>query len=131
FFTRRVKQFRTGWRDLGSTLGGGRGGPQSTAARLDDRYAARGTLALVRDVPQLGAAIITILLIVAAITVASRTGSDGSAGEALDLPAVSGPGAQANGPLKGDTIADYIAGARADLTALVQQSPKEQTYAIA
>ena len=108
----------------------GEGGPKRALDRLDKRYAGRGALALVRDVPQIGIAALTVLLIVAAITIAARSGDDSSAG-GLDLPAVSGPNGLTVGPVKGDTIADYLADARAELTSIAQQTPREQTYAIA
>jgi hypothetical protein len=99
---------------------------------LDRRYARRGALALVRDVPQIGVAALTLLLVVAAVFIASRSGSSTptDAGPALDLPAVSGPRGFTVGPIAG-SVADYLAGARADLLAHASQAPTEQTFAIA
>ena len=127
-----VHRFRRGVRDVGPTIVRGGGGPRRMTARLDQRYARRGALALVRDVPQVGLAAITLLLIAAAVTVAARTGdsSDDTAG-GLDLPAVSGAAAQTVGPFVGEFISGYLTDSRADLFARAQQSPKEQTFAIA
>ncbi|MDX6286786.1 MAG: hypothetical protein QOG53_2271 [Frankiales bacterium] len=126
-----VERIQRGMRDLGPTVDRGRGGPRATSQRLDGRYARRGALALVRDVPQVGLAALTLLLVVAAVTVAARSGSptnNDSGG--LDLPTVSGVSALTVGPIAGG-VADYLAGARADLLARAQQAPHDPTFAIA
>jgi hypothetical protein len=129
-----VERVRSATRDLRPTVAGG-GGPFTVARRLDQRYARRGALALIRDVPQVGAAMLTVLLVVAAVLVAARSGSNDSPGASgsVDLPAVNGLSGLTVGPVSGDTrpVAEYLADARNRLAAVAQETPHERIFAIA
>jgi hypothetical protein len=128
-----IDRVRAGLRDFRPTIAAGSGGPRKTLGRVDERYARRGVLGLVREVPQLGAAGLFFLLLVAAITVLVRnssTGTDQTVG-LPELDTVTGPRAVTIGPIAGDVVRVYLDSARAHLATRARQTPHAKTYAIA
>ncbi|MCU1592506.1 MAG: hypothetical protein JWP11_3762 [Frankiales bacterium] len=101
--------------------------PSRTAPlrRLDDRFAARGPLALVRDVPQLGFLLVAAVFLAGSGVALERSGSSnragtGKAGADLTIPTTLGPA-------PGTSVAAYIAATRKRAVILSQSSP-DQLY---
>ncbi|MFL6238422.1 MAG: hypothetical protein ACJ735_02860 [Actinomycetes bacterium] len=126
---RVVGHVRHGLRDARAIVSGA-GGPGPTLRRLDQRFARRGVLGLVRDVPQAGAVALTLLLTVAAVTTAARIGGPSTDTAAPDLPAVTSS-ISTVGPLPNEEIASYLNAAQAALGQQSSQAPGEKVYAIA
>jgi hypothetical protein len=124
------RRIRRAGQVLRAGLDRGRGGPVATLGRLDDRFASRGALALVRDVPQVGVAGLAALLVVASIVTAVRLSrpSDDTGGP--DLPTVGGAHIATVGPLPGETISSYLTAAQAALTQQAAESPQQVAYAL-
>lgn len=97
---------------------------------LDNRFARYGLLGLVRDVPQVGAVGLALLLSIAAITTGVRIGGNNKDNTAPDLPAVL-PTIATVGPFPNEDVASYLAAAQASLMQAAAQSPSQQLYAIA
>jgi hypothetical protein len=115
---------------LRASLDGGRGGPAATLRRVDDRFAQRGVLGLVRDVPQAGMVALAALLTAAGIVTAVRLGGTSSADSgSADLPAVTSNIATV-GPFPNEPVSSYISAAQASLGQQFSESPRQQTYAI-
>jgi hypothetical protein len=101
--------------------------------RVDDRWTRRGPLALVREVPQLGAVLVALLVLGGAITVKSRThptpaGANGgpSAAATPDLTADDG----SLGPHLGDKVPLYLSAARDRLNRLAVGQPDGVVIAV-
>jgi hypothetical protein len=93
--------------------------PTAPLRRLDDRFAAHGPLALLRDVPQLG------LLLVAAVFLAGSGVAlerSGSKSRAVQTQAAS-VAPTTLGPAPGTSIAAYIAATRKRAVAVSKMSP--------
>ena len=110
-------------------------GPLPVIVRLrlwDDRYARRGALATLREVPQLGAVAIGILLLANGVTVRSRSGPEA---ERANPPGAS-PGTSVApedgtlGPDLGEDVVSYISAARAKLTLLGAATPAGTAIAV-
>ena len=114
---------------LRATLDAGRswraGAPaQGFLRRLDDRYARRGPLAVVRDVPQIGLAVVAAVFLAGA-GVALARGGDG-AGRVVQT-------AQADavlGPEVGTVVSDYVERVRDRSVALSAQTPDDVHVAL-
>lgn len=81
--------------------------------RIDDRWTSRGPLALLREVPQLGALAIAGLVLASGVTVASRerdqrAPGNGATGEQVPGPKGDEDGRVAIGPQLGDSVAAYL-----------------------
>jgi hypothetical protein len=126
-----VSRLRRGTRAVRSSVSRGRGGPVQTMRRLDDAFASRGVLGLVRDVPQVGIVGLALLLSIASVVTAIRLGHHGEDNSALDLPTVGGTHIATVGPLPGETISSYLAAAQAAITQQAAESPTQATYAVA
>ena len=94
--------------------------------RLDDRWAAGGPLALLRDVPQLGAVVVAALVLAGAVTVNDR-GSDRARTEATE-------GTEDDdtrlGPEIGESPTTYIRDVHARLARLAPGQPDGTTVAV-
>jgi len=112
----------------GGATGGSR--PVRTLTRLDERFASRGILGLVRDVPQVGIAGLAMLLVVASIVSAVRLGRPADDSGGADLPTVGGAHIATVGPLPGETIPSYLTAAQVALTQQAAESPRQLTHAI-
>jgi len=96
--------------------------------RLDDRFARRGPLAMVRDIPQLGVLVVaTVILLGAGAAVAMTTPNAVRAREAAQA-ASSGP--VALGPEVGSDAAGYLAGARRRAVELSRRDPDGRFLAL-
>jgi hypothetical protein len=124
-----ARRLRRGAHGMRTSLDRGRGGPRATLERVDGRFARRGVLGLVHDVPQVGFVGIAAMLTVAAITTAVRISGPAEDTSAPDLPAVNNNIATV-GPLPGETIPSYLSAAQAGLLEQKSDSPGQQTYAI-
>lgn len=89
--------------------------------RLDDRYAGRGPLAVVRSAPALGVAVVLAVLLAGVGVVLARDGSAGGQGA---------PVRRVLGPDPGTRVADYVARARAQAAAYSQDRPQAQHEAL-
>jgi hypothetical protein len=104
--------------------------------RVDDRWTRRGPLALLREVPQLGAVLLTLLLLVGAVTIRLRPHHHGSRTEAGQQPDESAapdpddPGGGHLGPQLGDDVATYVAAARARLASAAAGAPDGTALAV-
>jgi hypothetical protein len=107
-----------------------RTGLADTLARLDQRFASRGVLALVRDVPQVGIAGLASLLVVASIVTTVRLSRPSEDNSGPDLPTVGGAHIATVGPLPGEAISSYLTAAQAALTQQAAESPRQLTYAL-
>jgi hypothetical protein len=121
---------RRGGQVLRAGLDRGRRGPGATLGRLDDRFARRGVLALVRDVPQVGIAGLAGLLVVASIVTAVRLSRPSADTSGPDLPTIGGAHIATVGPLPGETISSYLTAAQAALTQQAAESPQQVTNAL-
>jgi hypothetical protein len=107
-----------------------RAGAAATLARLDQRFASRGVLALVRDVPQVGIVGLAIVLVVASVVTAVRLSRPSEDNSSPDLPTVGGAHIATVGPLPGEAISSYLTAAQAALTQQAAESPRQLTYAL-
>ncbi|GAC1327186.1 MAG: hypothetical protein NVSMB13_13230 [Mycobacteriales bacterium] len=105
--------------------------------RLDERFAARGPLALVRDVPQLGLLAIAAIFLIAAATVVTRrtpprpANAAGPAAQPTGSPtAVTAVAAARVGPIDGTPVSGYLEAARTELARRVARDPAETAYAV-
>jgi hypothetical protein len=96
-------------------------GPSSPLRQLDDRYAARGPLALLRDVPQLGLLLIAAVFLAGAGVVLARSGGDQRGADARQQIEDSTP--TMLGPEVGASIDAYVAAARQRAVLVSQTSP--------
>jgi len=79
--------------------------------RVDDRWTQRGPLALVREVPQLGALVIAALVLASGVTVANRRppgGVSGGGRQAEQGPGENGDSRGQIGPQIGESVAAYV-----------------------
>ncbi|MCA1823690.1 MAG: hypothetical protein ABR520_04225 [Mycobacteriales bacterium] len=107
---------------------------RGTAARLGDvdrRYARRGPLAVLRDLPQAGAVVLALIFVAAAGTVLDRTGpaatTPSRSESAPPMPAV--PDGYV-GPRLGDNVHAYAVAATARLRERALGAPDEHMYAV-
>jgi hypothetical protein len=127
-----LHRIRGGVRGASATIDAGRGGPRATMARLDRRYASRGVLGLVGDVPQVGAIGLALLLVIASVVTAVRISRPSSGQDSgVDVPTVGGPRIATFGPFPGENIPAYISAAQSQLASLAATSPNEKIYALA
>ncbi|HEU0130128.1 MAG TPA: hypothetical protein VFQ85_03960 [Mycobacteriales bacterium] len=99
--------------------------------RVDDRWARKGPLALVRDVPQLGAVVVAALVLSGAVVVRSRThppaegrpGAEQTAGPAQ-------PDSTHLGPQLGDSVTQYLRAARDRLATYAPGQPDGVAVAV-
>jgi hypothetical protein len=99
--------------------------PDSPLRRLDKQFAARGPLALLRDVPQLGVLVVAAVFLAGSIAALERSGS-------THHPATLRQQADATipttlGPAPGTKVADYLAQTR-KRAQLVSESAPDKTY---
>ena len=102
--------------------------------RLDDRWTQRGPLALMREVPQLGALAIAALVLASGITAASRNNPANRPGaapgtEQSDLPA-NGDDRLQIGPQIGDSVDAYVQEARERVTSSATGEPDAGAVAV-
>jgi hypothetical protein len=126
-----VARVRRATRAMRSSVDRGRGGPAQTLRRLDQTFARRGVLGLVRDVPQVGFVGVLLLLTIAGVVTASRLGNHSEDNSGPDLPTVGGTHIATVGPLPGETISSYLGAAQAAITQQAAESPQQLTYAVA
>ncbi|MDQ1712918.1 MAG: hypothetical protein QOE45_2368 [Frankiaceae bacterium] len=100
--------------------------------RVDDRWTRRGPLALLRDVPQLGAVALAALVLGGAVTVASRTHPPPAAQGTQAPGATIDPGAEADhlGPQIGDKVPAYLRTSRAKLLQIGAGQPDGVVVAV-
>lgn len=103
--------------------------------RLDDRLATRGPLALLREVPQLGAVLIGMLVLVSAITVRARTDTteparQDTADDGSVEPSPDQPDDGTLGPAIGDAVAAYVATTKARLRRVAPAQPDGTVMAV-
>ncbi len=112
----------------------GRGGPAPFILRLrqvDDRYARHGALGLLREVPQLGALALALLLLAGGATVYVRgtrpaaTGDGGAGGPLSDTTL-----AVTIGPTIGERADAYVADSRSRLYQTAAGQPDGMSYAV-
>ena len=99
--------------------------------RIDDRYASGGPLALLRDVPQLGAVAIGALVLASGVTVASRTQprqEPPPAAQDLADPGLVSDGTL--GPDLGENVPAYLDATKARLRALAPGRPDGMVVAV-
>lgn len=96
--------------------------------RLDDRFARRGPLALLAEVPQAGLLLVALLLLTAGGTVLARGGGDAAAERPQPVAVPQGP--PVLGPDDGTRVADYVSSARADAARASQDSPETVRLAL-
>jgi hypothetical protein len=96
--------------------------------RLDDRFARRGPLALLAEVPQLGLLLVALLLLAGGGTVLARGGEDAAAER--PAPAAVLPGPPVLGPEIGAQITQYVSTARAAAAQASQERPQEEQLAL-
>lgn len=102
--------------------------PPGRLRRLDERYAGRGPLALVRDVPQLGLVVVGAVFLAGTVVVVSRESarareqSRQQLAVASSAPTPAAPSAAPSagpvvlGPAAGTPVADYLTSSAADLS---------------
>ncbi|MCW2605723.1 MAG: hypothetical protein JWO60_416 [Frankiales bacterium] len=89
--------------------------------RLDERYARRGPLGLVRDVPQVGLVVVAAVFLVGAGVALARNDDDGaSRGTAAQVREES----RVLGPAPGASVPDYVADAAAGAAKASQDRPE-------
>ena len=93
---------------------------------LDDRFASKGPLALVREVPQLGFLVVAAVFVTAGGVALARSGPD-SSGSSQTTTAGDPGGAAVVGPEPGAGVADYVAATRARVVDLNRADP-DRTY---
>jgi hypothetical protein len=102
--------------------------------RIDDRWTGRGPLALVRDVPQLGAVAIAALVLANAVTISQRIHPNRAAAKPAATrsasPAPGDPDDGHLGPLLGDKVPLYIQSAKEHLLRTAAGSPDGQVIAV-
>jgi hypothetical protein len=103
--------------------------------RLDDRWTARGPLALVRDVPQLGALLVLAVLVSGLGTLKVRSKPERRAPVAQDVgpsaePSAGDPLGGHLGPDLGANVRLYIAAARVKLLRAASQTPDGTAVAV-
>jgi hypothetical protein len=94
--------------------------------RLDDRYAARGPLALLRDVPQLGVLLIAAVFLAGSGVALQRSGSAHRAAGAQQLVDAAIP--TTLGPAPGTKVAFYLDATR-KRAVLISRTAPDHTYA--
>lgn len=99
--------------------------PSSPLRRLDDRFAARGPLALLRDVPQLGFLLVAAVFVAGSAVALERSGSKDRATTARKTVEATIP--TSLGPPPGTKIASYI-GTTRKRAVLVSQAAPDGTY---
>jgi hypothetical protein len=99
--------------------------PATTAAlrRLDDRFAAHGPLALLRDVPQLGLLLVAAVFLAGSGVALERSGSKSRVAQTQAESVVP----TTLGPAPGTRIATYVAATRKRAVAVSQMAP-DGTY---
>lgn len=104
--------------------------------RLDDRWARRGPLAVLRELPQVGAFVLAVLVLVSGATVLQRSEprSDLVAETPVDTPP-DAPGADTGetalvGPDIGDDVRDYVDDADRRLRDRFVDDPAERSFAV-
>jgi hypothetical protein len=102
--------------------------------RVDDRWTGRGPLALLRDVPQLGAVAIAALVLANAVTISQRVHPNRAAAKPVPTSSASPePGDPDDGhlgPLLGDKVPLYVQTARDHLQRAAQGSPDGEVVAV-
>lgn len=101
--------------------------------RVDDRWTAAGPLALLRDVPQLGAVLIGALLLTNGITWRVRQDPVRPPGQAAESPAPGEdtvPDDGTLGPDLGERVSDYVKTTQARLRAAMPGSPDGTAVAV-
>lgn len=100
--------------------------------RVDDRWTQRGPLALIREVPQLGALAIAALVLASGITVANRSQPERNAGNGTEqgTPGANGDDRLAIGPQIGDSVQAYVDSTRERMTKLAADEADESTVAV-
>ncbi|HEV2890228.1 MAG TPA: hypothetical protein VGX28_07600 [Frankiaceae bacterium] len=99
--------------------------------RVDDRWTQRGPLALVREVPQLGALVIAALVLASGITVANRSRPEAAGrGTEQGTPAENGDDRLAIGPQLGDAVPAYVDATRERMRTLASLEPARSTVAV-
>ncbi|MCW2778444.1 MAG: hypothetical protein JWN17_2169 [Frankiales bacterium] len=89
--------------------------------RLDDRFAQRGPLGVVRDVPQVGLVVIAAVFFAGAGVALARGGEDGPGRASSNT--VASPASRVLGPAVGASVPDYVAQAKAHAVELSRQRP--------
>ncbi|GAC1443959.1 MAG: hypothetical protein NVSMB55_19050 [Mycobacteriales bacterium] len=97
----------------------------SSLRRLDERFAVRGPLALLRDVPQLGLLVVAAVFLTGSGVALERSGSPDRATSAGNAAQASFP--TILGPFPGTKIAAYL-GATRMRAVLVSQAAPDRTY---
>lgn len=97
----------------------------SPLRRLDDRFAARGPLALLRDVPQLGFLVVAAVFLTGSAVALERSGSADRATNARKTVEATIP--TTLGPAPGSKVAAYV-GATRKRAVLVSQAAPDKTY---
>lgn len=88
--------------------------------RLDERFARRGPLAVVRDVPQVGLVVVAAVFLAGAGVALARSGDDGARpGTSQEQPAAS----RVLGPEPGASVPEYVADAASRAAAASQERP--------
>ena len=113
---------RSWWRQLTGPAAPGRRGP---LRRLDDRYASSGPLALVRDVPQLGALLVAAVFLAGTTAALALHDGDGESG-ATDERTVP----RTLGPDVGTQVDAYVGASTARLADLSRESPDADHVAL-
>lgn len=100
--------------------------PSGPLGRLDDRFARRGPLRLVRDVPQVGLGVALAVLLAGAGVALARNG-DGPSSPGTTRAA---PEVRVLGPAVGAEVEDYLVTSRARAAALSQAQPEAEHVAL-
>lgn len=95
-----------------------------TLRNLDARYASRGPLALLRDVPQVGFVLIGLVFLAGAGTAVSREGAKDKQRVEVVIPGAEGEdnGSRTLGPEAGEVVQTYFADAKEGLAAVAKTS---------
>lgn len=96
--------------------------------RLDDRFARRGPLALLAEVPQLGLLLVALLLVAGGGTVVARGGQQAAADR--PQPAAVAQGPPVLGPEAGTPVAQYVSTVRAAAARASQDRPDDERLAL-
>ncbi|HVF21177.1 MAG TPA: hypothetical protein VNA14_13185 [Mycobacteriales bacterium] len=112
-------------------------GPAPTILRLralDAKYARRGVLALIRDVPQIGALLVALLVVGNGAAVMQRSDRDeqrvATTPEGLPAPIVSsGVDGGTVGPEIGDSVDEYVQKADRELQERLAADPRQRSFA--
>lgn len=92
--------------------------------RLDDRFARRGPLGVVRDVPQVGVVVIATVFLAGAGVALARSGDDGPRrGGAAGTTAAAPQESRRLGPEVGALVPDYVAAAGQQAVAYSRERP--------